>query len=72
MGRRDVGIMPPEEDGQKIFDCAVPMRSGGYDRGGAYWGMGSQLRVRYTKDNFNLKPYNDENHIQQKSINDKG
>lgn len=29
----------------------VPMVSGGYDKGGAYWGLSSaQLRVRYTKD----------------------
>ena len=35
----------------KIFDCAVPMNSeGAYDRGGAYWGIGNQLRVSYTKD----------------------
>ena len=33
----------------KIFDCAVPM-CGAYDKGGAYWGLGRQLRVRYTKD----------------------
>ena len=32
------------------FDRAVPLDSGGYDRGGAYWGLGSPLRVRYSKD----------------------
>jgi hypothetical protein len=33
----------------KVFDTAVPM-SGAYDKGGAYWGIGKQLRVSYTKD----------------------
>lgn len=31
-----------------LYDCAVPM-NGSYDRGGAYWGFGSQLRVKYNK-----------------------
>jgi hypothetical protein len=35
---------------KRIFDCAVPMCDGAYDKGGAYWGMGKQLRVKYTKD----------------------
>lgn len=36
---------------QKIYDCAVPMSNdGAYDKGGAYWGIGKQLRVSYTKD----------------------
>lgn len=34
---------------KKVFDCYVPM-NGAYDRGGAYWGLGSPLRVSYTKD----------------------
>lgn len=34
----------------RLFDCAVPMSNDGYDRGGAYWGIGKQLRVKYTKD----------------------
>lgn len=34
-----------------IFDCFVPMSDGDYDKGGAYWGIGSKpLRVSYTKD----------------------
>ena len=33
----------------KIFDCAVKLTDG-YDKGGAYWGTGKQLRVSYTKD----------------------
>jgi hypothetical protein len=47
MGRNDVGIKPTEK---RIFDCAVPMCDGAYDKGGAYWGIGRQLRVSYTKD----------------------
>jgi len=53
MGRRDVGTRPCDENGdfEKVFDCAVPLSTDGYDRGGAYWGIyGRQLRVRYTKD----------------------
>ena len=46
MGRDDIG----EKGNKKVFDCAVPMGNGGYDRGGAYWGFGNQLRVEYTKD----------------------
>lgn len=38
------------EKSSRIFDCAVPMSDGAYDKGGAYWGHGKQLRVRYTKD----------------------
>ena len=33
------------------FDRIVPLDSGGYDKGGAYWGISSRpLRVRYSKD----------------------
>lgn len=48
MGRRNVGEKPT--DGTKVFDCRVPLDSGAYDKGGAYWGFPSNLRVRYTKD----------------------
>lgn len=49
LGRASVGKRPT--DGTRIFDRAVPMDSSGcYDRGGVYWGIGSQLRVEYTKD----------------------
>ena len=35
----------------KVFDCAVPMSScGAYSKDGTYWGIGKQLRVKYTKD----------------------
>ncbi len=48
MGRCDEGVPPPEN--VRVYDCAVPMSDGAYDKGGAYWGLGSQLRVKYTKD----------------------
>ena len=48
MGRSNVGTRPTE---QRVYDCKVPMSScGAYDKGGAYWGIGGQLRVSYTKD----------------------
>lgn len=46
MGRSNVGVVPT---GKKIFDCYIPM-SGGYDKGGAYWGLPDNVRVKYTKD----------------------
>ena len=46
MGRRSIGKPPIHK---RVFDCAVPL-SEGYDKGGAYWGHGDPLRVRYTKD----------------------
>lgn len=50
MGRSSIGTHP-HLGTEKVFDCAVPMSSdGAYDRGGAYWGIGKQLRVKYTKD----------------------
>ena len=47
-GRRNVGTKPT--DATKVYDCYVRMVTGGYDSGGAYWGLGSPLRVSYTKD----------------------
>jgi len=60
MGRNNIGNQPItitsgasckilKKNQIKVFDSAVPMY-GAYDRGGAYWGLGKQLRVRYTKD----------------------
>jgi hypothetical protein len=47
-GRNDVGERPKLK---RVFDSAVPMsRDSAYDKGGAYWGLGKQLRVKYTKD----------------------
>lgn len=54
MGRPNVGEKPTDK---RIFDCAVPMSDGAYDKGGAYWGIGSQLRVSYTKDLFYIEFY---------------
>jgi len=48
MGRIGKGLKPT--DGARVFDCYVPMIDGAYDKGGAYWGLGSPLRVSYTKD----------------------
>ncbi len=49
MGRfsNNIGDKPKDE---RIFGRIVYLDSGGYDKGGAYWGHGSQLRVEYTKD----------------------
>ncbi len=47
MGRPNVGTRPKDK---RIYDCFVPMSDCAYDKGGAYWGMGTPLRVAYTKD----------------------
>jgi hypothetical protein len=59
MGRADVSDCPVlavntngttfYEHG-KTFDRTVPLDGGGYDAGGAYWGVGSELRVNYNED----------------------
>lgn len=46
MGRSNRGKRPTDK---RIFDCKVEL-SEGYDRGGAYWGNASELRVAYTQD----------------------
>jgi hypothetical protein len=50
MGRSNIGVRP----NKRIYDCFVPLDNGGYDRGGAYWGLAihgtKPLRVAYTKD----------------------
>ena len=33
----------------KIYDRKVNLNSGGYDKGGAYWGLPNNLRVEFTK-----------------------
>lgn len=61
MGRMNVGKQPATitsgNNGRickshqiKIYDKRVPMEDGAYDIGGAYWGIGSELRVRFTAD----------------------
>lgn len=60
MGRPNKGITPENE---KIFDCAVPMSAAAYDKGGAYWGIGTQLRVRYTRDLSYIRFYRKGDHF---------
>lgn len=57
MGRTDnppkfFGDLDQNWDGIPYFDRIVPLDSGGYDKGGAYWGYlrNEPLRVRYSKD----------------------
>jgi hypothetical protein len=58
LGRYDKGEKPTDK---RIYDRRVPINSGGYDRGGAYWGIGqSELRVSYTKDLSYIHFYWDE------------
>lgn len=45
-GRMNIGVKPTNK---RINDCIVPLNNGGYDKGGAYWGIGKPLRVSYTK-----------------------
>ncbi len=47
MGRCDIGERPTD---QRIYDRQILLDYGGYDKGGAYWGVGGRLRVSYTKD----------------------
>lgn len=42
MGRRDNGA-PAHVDGERLYLRHVPLDSGGYDSGGAYWGIGQRL-----------------------------
>jgi len=57
VGRSNVGT-EKDAKGKRIFDCAVPMSSdGAYDSKGAYFGIGRQLRVKYTKDLTFIKFY---------------
>lgn len=50
-GSRKHLVNTDTKESKVIFDCLVPMdSSGAYDKGGAYWGIGKQLRVSYTKD----------------------
>jgi hypothetical protein len=61
MGRSNVGRRPLKvasgpnnrifkKNQVKIYDKRVPMVDGAYDVGGAYWGLGRELRVEFTKD----------------------
>jgi len=50
VGAHDYLVYLNNKESKVVFDCAVPMCDGAYDKGGAYWGIGEQLRVSYTKD----------------------
>ena len=63
MGRPNVGSQPVvvtrfsgrnvrtcKCDQVKVYQRRVPMIDGAYDIGGAYWGIGRPLYVRFTKD----------------------
>jgi hypothetical protein len=47
MGRRSRGVFFPDE---KIHLYNVPLDSGGYDKGGAYWGCGVRLYCAEAED----------------------
>lgn len=60
MGRANVGKEPVtitrgrngricKCDQVKVYEKRVPLIEG-YDKGGAYWGIGKPLHVRFTKD----------------------
>ena len=36
-------VLPPPNKTPMLYLCKVPINSGGYDQGGAYWGLGEQL-----------------------------
>lgn len=47
MGRSNT--IPDKKPTERIFDRYVPFIDGAYDRGGTYWGLPANLRVRYTR-----------------------
>ena len=53
MGRPNIGEKPTDK---RIFNRKI-LLTGGHDKGGAYWGMGSELRVEYTSDLTYIKFY---------------
>lgn len=46
-GRHDKGNRP--DNNVKVYDKKVALIDG-YDNGGAYWGIGRELRVKFTAD----------------------
>ena len=44
MGRCDKGSL---DVSRRVRDVEIPINSGGYDAGGAYWGLGETLRCRF-------------------------
>lgn len=55
MGRPNKGN---EEDfkGVRVYDKRVPLIDG-YDKGGAYWGVGHELRVKFSSELNFIKFY---------------
>ena len=45
MGRSSVSLERLQESGGKISLKRIPLDEGGYDSGGAYWGIGAPLFV---------------------------
>ncbi len=56
MGRYGKGTEPANT---RIYNRKVNLDSGGYDKGGVYWGLGPELRVKYTKDLKYIEFYRD-------------
>ncbi len=48
-GRTNIGI-PNTQQSKKIYRRRVYLNKSGYDPGGAYWGKGSPLYVKFTLD----------------------
>lgn len=79
MGRANIGSRPHtitsgrnckivKSNQITIFDCLVPMCDSAYDKGGAYWGIGSKpLRVSYTKDMTYIEFYRGYSYSQKES-----
>ena len=50
MGRTSFDDRKDKTKTERFYDRAVQLDSGGYDKGGAYWGLPNNLRVSYNKD----------------------
>lgn len=57
IGRMSCGTKP---DNERVYKRNVPINSGGYDSGGAYWGIGKPLYVEYNKDLTYIRFYRSE------------
>ena len=49
MGRRNVNLIGKDEKIHKTTTRRIYLNYGGYDSGGAYWGLGSPLYATYSK-----------------------
>jgi len=50
MGRYSDNYERDRPTDRRIYNRGVRLDCGAYDKGGAYWGFPSNLRVEYTKD----------------------